>query len=107
MRRVFWLCGVLLLLAAAGLTLWQISNQRQIAQRTETLLQQSAQPPVIAEPLPQKNADAPAFAALHIPKLELTLPVQPSCSAAQLELSPCRYAGTAAAADLVDRKSVV
>ena len=71
MRRVFLLCGVLLLLAAAGLTLWQISNQRQIAQRTETLLQQSAQPTVIAQPLPQKNAAAPAFATLHIPKLEL------------------------------------
>ena len=41
MRRVFLLCGVLLLLSAAGLTLWQISVERQIAQRTETLLQQS------------------------------------------------------------------
>ena len=101
MRRMFLLCGVLLLLAAAGLTLWQISAERQIAQRTETLLQQRAQPAVIAQPLPQERKDAPAFATLHIPKLELTLPVQPSCSAAQLELSPCRYAGTAAAADLV------
>ena len=101
MRRVFLLCGVLLLLAAAGLTLWQISNQRQISQRTETLLQQSASPDTTARPLPQEREDAPAFATLHIPKLELTLPVQPSCSAAQLELSPCRYAGTAAAADLV------
>lgn len=101
MRRVFLLCGILLLLSAAVVTLRQISAERQIAQRTETLLRQSAQPTVIAQPLPQEREAAPAFATLHIPALELALPVQPSCSAAQLELSPCRYTGDAVTENLV------
>ena len=100
MRRAFLILGIVLLLTAAGLAVCQLHCDRVTAQRTQQLLQQAK--PIAAAPLQaQPQEETPTLAILELPSLDLALPVQAHCSAENLKLSPCRYAGSAATEDLV------
>ena len=74
----------------------------QMAQKTETTLQL----PIFAEPTdPQMKAvEVDGYLCVgyvSIPRLELNLPVQASCTDENLKVSPCQYSGTTMEDDLV------
>ena len=74
----------------------------QMAQKTETTLQL----PIFAEPTdPQMKAvEVDGYLCVgyvSIPRLELNLPVQASCTDENLKVSPCLYSGTTMEDDLV------
>lgn len=74
----------------------------QMAQKTETTLQL----PIFAEPTDPKMKAVEVDGYLcvgyvSIPRLELNLPVQASCTDENLKVSPCLYSGTTMEDDLV------
>lgn len=74
----------------------------QMAQKTETTLQL----PIFAEPtdLKKKEVEVDGYLCVgyvSIPRLELNLPVQASCTDENLKVSPCLYSGTTMEDDLV------
>ena len=74
----------------------------QMAQKTETTLQL----PIFAEPTDLKMKAVEVYGYLcvgyvSIPRLELNLPVQASCTDENLKVSPCLYSGTTMEDDLV------
>lgn len=74
----------------------------QMAQKTETTLQL----PIFAEPTDPKMKEVEVDGYLcvgyvSIPRLELNLPVQASCTDENLKVSPCLYSGTTMEDDLV------
>lgn len=74
----------------------------QMAQKTETTLQL----PIFAEPtdLKMKEVEVDGYLCVgyvSIPRLELNLPVQASCTDENLKVSPCLYSGTTMEDDLV------
>ena len=74
----------------------------QMAQKTETTLHL----PIFAEPtdLKMKEVEVDGYLCVgyvSIPRLELNLPVQASCTDENLKVSPCLYSGTTMEDDLV------
>ena len=74
----------------------------QMAQKTETTLQL----PIFAEPTAaqMKAVEVDGYLCVgyvSIPRLELNLPVQASCTDENLKVSPCLYSGTTMEDDLV------
>lgn len=112
--------GLVLLLAAAGLTGYNLLQDRQADQTAQSALQQLQQtiptaPPELTEELPVPDyVTAPGkempvvridgrdyVGTLSLPTLGLELPVISRCSAAGLRAAPCRYTGSAYTGDLV------
>ena len=112
--------GLALLLAAAGLTGYNLLEDRQAAQTAESALQQLQQtipaaPSETTEELPVPDyVAAPGkempvvrmngrdyVGTLSLPTLGLELPVISRCTSAGLRAAPCRYTGSAYTDDLV------
>lgn len=106
--------GLLMLLAAALLTLWNIREGDRAAQAAETarnsveqaVAMETAQtappeetevpPPDPARPMPTVEADGNLYiGTLEIPGLGLKLPVLSEWSDTLLKTAPCRYTGSA------------
>lgn len=106
--------GLLMLLAAALLTLWNIREGDRAAQAAEAarnsveqaVAMETAQtappeeveisPPDPAQPMPTVEADGNLYiGTLGIPGLGLELPVLSEWSDTLLKTAPCRYAGSA------------
>ena len=129
MRRRAWTAvtalGLILLLAAAALTLWNFHEDRAAARSRDSVLLQLAeampetQPEPEPEPLPQPAADpGPAagetggmpavpvdgrsyMGVIDFPSLSLELPVLASYDLPSLRAAPAVYSGTPATGDLV------
>ena len=119
-KRLSLMFGILCLLAAAGLTAYNLASSNSAGQRAETVVEEliaqiptapeipidSATPPdVTAHPereMPTISLDDAIYIGyLEIPRLELTLPVAASFSMKQLKSTPALYAGSAYQGDMV------
>ncbi len=122
--RIWILCGTVLLLGAGLLTAYNIGQSAAAGTRseetaavlrehiaavtpeTEPAAGQSPQTEQV-QPAPQREmptveVDGRAYIGLlRIPELQLELPVQSQWSTQALQMSPCRYAGSAYQDDMV------
>ena len=114
---VFLVIGCLLLLAALGLTIYNIWDNWRAGRAAESIAVQFAQlslahvdreqeiPEYILNPdmdMPSATVDGHEYIGmLEVPALGLKLPVMAEWSYANLKLSPCRYDGSAYKNNLV------
>lgn len=104
--------GLLLIAAALGLTVYNLWDAGRAAAAANTVLEQMEQvapeagiPAYMRNPnmaMPVQTIDGHDYVGvLTIPALHLSLPVQSEWSYANLQVSPCRYSGSAYLNDLV------
>ncbi len=111
--KVWIIAGVVLLIGAAGLYLYNVydaARADKAAQETLVELQGDIED---SENLTDAENDSSSemdtitidgydyIGYIEVPSLDLTLPIMEECDNARLKLAPCRYAGTLADQDLV------
>lgn len=108
LNRACTVLGTLLIIAAIGLTGYNVWDNYRAQYETDLTLQdlyneidanQNGTPDYLIDPnmdMPTVEIDGNLYIGfVSIPKLELMLPVMDSWSYPQLKISPCRYAGSA------------